>query len=59
MKDASFIIILFGILAMIIASVLIYLDTLHVIAYALYGTGFIAIGIGLLYGLFSMVSDEK
>jgi hypothetical protein len=44
---------------MIIAGVLLFLDTAAIMAYVLLVAGFFGIGIGLLIGFFKMVKDQE
>jgi hypothetical protein len=44
---------------MIIAAVLLFFDTVTVMAYVLLVIGFFGIGIGILIGFFKMVKDQN
>lgn len=59
MLNKSYIIIMTGLLSMIIASCIFYFDTRSSLAYALFGIGFILVGVGILLGFVRMVSDNK
>ena len=59
MFSKSNLIIWSGLLSMIIASAVFYFDVRSVVAYALFATGFLLVGIGILLGFVRMVSDDK
>jgi hypothetical protein len=50
---------MFGLLSMIVASVIFYFDTRSSIAYVLLAIGFVLVGIGILIGFVKMVSGNK
>lgn len=58
MFNKSYRIILTGLLSMIIASVIIYLDLTTSIAYALLAIGFVLIGVGILIGFYQMITED-
>jgi hypothetical protein len=47
-----------GLLSMIIASAMFYLDTSPSVAYTLLVIGFLLVGIGILLGFIKLVSDD-
>ena len=59
MLNVSFWIITTGLFAMIAASVLLYFDSLTVVAYTALVIGFFAIGIGILLGFYRMVREDE
>lgn len=59
MLKTSYWVILGGIAAMVIASVLLYLESLEVLAYAGLVIGFFAVGIGILMGFYQMVQEDQ
>jgi hypothetical protein len=59
MFDTSYRLILFSLLAMVIAGGLLYLETATIVAYALLLIGFFGIGIGILIGFFKMINDSN
>lgn len=58
MLNKSFLIIITGILSMIIASIFFYIDSGSITGIVLFSLGFVMVGIGLLMGLFRMMSDR-
>ena len=58
MLKTSYRIIFLGLASMIVSSVLLYFDAATTIAYTLLAIGFLGIGIGILIGFFTMVSDS-
>ena len=48
-----------GLLSMMIASAMFYLDTSPTVAYSLLVIGFFLIGIGLLLGVIILVTDDS
>ena len=58
MLNKSYLTIVAGIIAMIIASGIFYFETRSVLAYSLFGIGFFMVGIGILMGLFKMISEK-
>ena len=59
MFNTSYRVILSSLLSMIIAAVLLFFDTVTVMAYVLLVIGFFGIGIGILIGFFKMVKDQE
>ena len=59
MFNTSYRVILSSLMSMIIAGVLLFLDTAAIMAYVLLVAGFFGIGIGLLIGFFKMVKDQE
>jgi hypothetical protein len=59
MFNTSYKVILASLLSMIIAAVLLYFDTVPIMAYVLLVIGFFGIGIGILIGFFKMVKDQE
>ena len=59
MLNNSYRIIMFGLLSMIMASVIFYYDARSSIAYVLLAIGFVLVGIGILLGFVKMVSGDK
>ena len=59
MFNTSYRVILSSLLSMIIAAVLLFFDTVTVMAYVLLVIGFLGIGIGILIGFFKMVKDQE
>ena len=59
MINKSYVVILVGLFSMIIASVLFYFESRSYVGYALWGAGFLLVGVGILIGFFKMVSDDK
>lgn len=59
MFNKSYIVILLGLLAMMIASAIFYFDVRSAIAYALFAIGFVLVGIGILLGFAKMVADDN
>lgn len=59
MFNKSYITISIGLLLMIIASIIFYIDIRSYIAYAFFAIGFILVGIGILLGFARMVADDK
>ena len=57
MFNISYTVILSSLISMIIAGVLLYLNSAIIIAYVLLVAGFFGVGIGLLIGFFKMVRD--
>lgn len=58
MFNASYRIILFSLMSMIIAGALLFFDAVPVVAYVLLVAGFFGVGIGILIGFFKMVRDQ-
>lgn len=58
MLRTSYLVIVGGIVSMIVGSVLIYLDTMAILSYALLVIGFFAVGIGILIGFFHMIREQ-
>ena len=58
MLNKSFLIIITGIVSMIVSSIFFYFDSRSMPGFILFGGGFIVVGIGLLMGLFKMMSDK-
>ena len=59
MFNISYWVILSSLLSMIIAAVLLFFDTLTIMAYALLVIGFFGMGVGILIGFFKMVKDQE
>jgi hypothetical protein len=59
MFSKSYITIMTGLVSMIIACAIFYFETRSSLAYALFGIGFILVGIGILLGFTKMVTDDK
>jgi hypothetical protein len=59
MFNKSFLTILVGLLSIIIACSIFYLDIRSAVAYALFGIGFVLVGIGILLGFFKMITDDE
>lgn len=59
MFNKSYITIWLGLISMMVASAIFYFEVRSIFSYALFGIGFILVGIGLLLGFFNMVSDKK
>ena len=59
MFNVSYWVILSSLVSMIIAAVLLFFDTVNIIAYVLLLVGFFGIGVGILIGFFKMVKDQK
>ena len=57
--NKSFITILFGLVAMIIACFMFYFDVKSFISYSLFAIGFILVGIGILLGFLKMVTENE
>jgi len=57
--NKSFITILLGLVAMIIACSMFYFDAMSIISYSLFAIGFILVGIGILLGFLKMVIEEE
>jgi hypothetical protein len=47
-----------GLLSMMIASAMFYLDTSSIVAYSLLVIGFLLVGIGILLGFIKLVSEK-
>ena len=58
MFKKSYLTIMGGIFAMIIACGIFYFDTRSIVAYSLFGIGFFMVGIGILMGFFKMISEK-
>ena len=58
MFNTSYRVILSSLMSMIIAGVLLFFDTVTIIAYVLLVIGFFGVGIGILIGFFRMVKDQ-
>ena len=58
MFNASYRIILFSLVSMIVAALLLFLEALTIMAYVLLVIGFFGVGIGILIGFFRMIKDE-
>ena len=58
MLNKSFLIIITGSVSMIVSSIFFYIDSRTMPGFILFGGGFIVVGIGLLMGLFKMMSDK-
>ncbi len=59
MINKSFAVIMFGLLLMIILSVLIHFEMRSPVIYILLAVGFILVGVGILMGFIKMVSEGK
>ena len=59
MLKLSYRVIFTGLLSMITAAGLLFIDTLPYVAYVLLGAGFLMVGVGLLLGFFKMVTDDR
>ena len=59
MFNASYWIILFSLVSMIVAALLLFLEALTIMAYVLLVIGFFGVGIGILIGFFRMIKDER
>lgn len=57
--NKSFMTILLGLVAMIIACIMFYLGSMSFISYSLFATGFILVGIGILLGFLKMVAEDE
>ena len=57
--NKSFITIMMGLFAMIIACVMFYYDAKSYVSYSLFATGFILVGIGILLGFFKLVREGE
>lgn len=57
MYNISYTVILSSLVSMIIAGILLYLNSATIIAYVLLVAGFFGVGTGLLIGFFKMVRD--
>lgn len=58
MFNTSYRVILFSLMSMITAGVLLFFDTVTIVAYVLLVIGFFGVGIGILIGFFKMVKDQ-
>jgi hypothetical protein len=58
MLNKSYLIIIIGIMSMIVSSIFFYFDSRSMPGFILFSAGFIVVGIGLLMGLFKMMSDK-
>jgi len=57
--NKSFITIVMGLFAMIIACFMFFYDAKSYFSYALFATGFILVGIGILLGFFKLITEEE
>ena len=57
--NKSFITILLGLVAMIIACFMFYFDAKSFLSYSLFSIGFILVGIGVLLGFIKMVTENN
>ena len=57
--NKSFITIVMGLFAMIIACFMFFYDAKSYFSYSLFATGFILVGIGILLGFFKFVTEEE
>ena len=59
MFNTSYRVILSSLMSMLIAGVLLFFDTVTIMAYVLLVVGFFGVGIGILIGFFKMVKDQE
>ena len=57
--NKSFITIMMGLFAMMIASFMFYYDVKSYVSYLLFATGFVLVGVGLLFGFLILIRDDK
>lgn len=57
--NKSFITIMMGLFAMMIASFMFYYDVKSYVSYLLFATGFVLVGVGLLIGFLILIRDDK
>jgi hypothetical protein len=57
--NKSFITIMMGLFAMMIASFMFYYDVKSYVSYLLFATGFVLVGVGLLFGFLMLIRDGK
>ena len=57
--NKSFITVLIGLSAMIVACIIFYFNSKSYIAYSLFVIGFIFVGVGILLGFFKLVTEKE
>ena len=57
--NKSFITIVLGLLAMIVACFIFYYDAKSYFSYALFTIGFFLVGIGILLGFFKLIREDE
>lgn len=57
--NKSFITVLIGLSAMIVACFIFYFNSKSYIAYSLFAIGFIFVGAGILFGFFKLVTENE
>jgi len=57
--NKSFITIVMGLFAMIIACFMFFYDAKSYFSYSLFATGFILVGVGILLGFFKFITEEE
>jgi len=57
--NKSYITVLVGLAAMIVACFIFYIDSKSYIAYSFFAIGFILVGIGILLGFFKLVTENE
>ena len=58
MFNTSYRIILSSLMSLIVAGVLLFFDTVTIMAYVFLVVGFFGVGIGILLGFFTMVKEQ-